>query len=149
MFSEDLIYINESYSSQDDLFNQISKDFLEKGYVYDSYQQALKQREIKYPTGLQTEVCGIAIPHTEAEHIKKQAIAVVKLKEPVPFKEMVGDANVSVKLLFFLLVKEKESQVQVLSNLMGLFSNNHFINTLLNAENKLEILETINNEMKE
>ena len=51
MFSEDLIYINESYSSQDDLFNQISKDFLEKGYVYDSYQQALKQREITYPTG--------------------------------------------------------------------------------------------------
>lgn len=149
MFSEDLIYINESYSSQDDLFNQISKDFLEKGYVYDSYQQALKQREITYPTGLQTAVCGIAIPHTEAIHIKKQAIAVVRLEEPVIFKEMVGDTNVSVKLLFFLLVKEKESQVQVLSNLMGLFSNNHFINTLLNSKNKAQILKTINNEMRE
>lgn len=149
MFSEDLIYVNESYSSQDDLFNRISKDFLEKGYVYDSYQQALKQREIKYPTGLQTEVCGIAIPHTEAMHIKKQAIAVVKLDDAITFKEMVGDADVSVKLLFFLLVKEKESQVQVLSNLMGLFSNNDFVNALLKSENKIQILETIKNELKE
>lgn len=149
MFSEDLIYLNESYHSQDDLFNQISKDLFEMGYVYDSYQEALKQRETKYPTGLQTEVCGIAIPHTEAIHIKKQAIAVVKLAEPITFKEMVGDADVSIKLLFFLLVKEKESQVQVLSNLMSLFSNNQFINTLLQSESKIQLLQTINNEIKE
>ncbi|MBT2732459.1 PTS sugar transporter subunit IIA [Carnobacterium sp. ISL-102] len=149
MFSEDLIYLNESYHSQDDLFNQISKDLLEKEYVYDSYQEALKQREMKYPTGLQTEVCGIAIPHTDAIHIKKQAIAVVKLDKGIMFKEMVGDADVSVKLLFFLLVKEKESQVQVLSNLMGLFSNKQFVNALLQSESKIQILETINNEIKE
>ena len=149
MFSEELIYLNESYHSQNDLFNRISKDLFEKGYVHDSYQEALKQREIKYPTGLQTEVCGIAIPHTEAMHIKKQAIAVVKLDEAILFKEMVGDADVSIKLLFFLLVKEKESQVQVLSNLMSLFSNNQFINDLLQSESKIQILETINNEIKE
>ena len=149
MFSEDLIYINESYRSQNHLFNQLSKDFLEKGYVYDTYQAALKQREIEYPTGLQTEVCGIAIPHTEAVHIKKQAIAVVKLDEPIVFKEMVGEANVPVKLLFFLLVKEKESQVQVLSNLMSLFSNKQFISTLLQSESKTQLLETISNEIKE
>lgn len=149
MFSEDLIYINGSYRSQEHLFNELSQDFLEKGYVHDTYQTALKQREIEYPTGLQTEGCGIAIPHTDATHIKKQAIAVVKLAEPVVFKEMVGEATVPVKLLFFLLVKEKESQVQVLSNLMSLFSNKPFIDTLLQAENKTQILETISNEMKE
>lgn len=149
MFSEELIYLNESYHSQDDLFNRISKDLFEKGYVHDSYQEALKRREIKYPTGLQTEVCGIAIPHTEAMHIKKQAIAVVKLDEAILFKEMVGDADVSINLLFFLLVKEKESQVQVLSNLMSLFSNNQFITALLQSESKIQLLETINNEIKE
>ncbi|MBM6614934.1 PTS sugar transporter subunit IIA [Desemzia sp. RIT804] len=149
MFSEELIYINESYLSQENLFDQISKDLLEKGYVHDTYQEALKQREINYPTALQTEVCGIAIPHTEADHIKKQAIAVVKLENPILFKEMVGDADVPVKLLFFLLVKEKESQVQVLSNLMSLFSNNHFVNVLLESESESQMLETISNEIKE
>lgn len=149
MFSEELVYINESYLSQEDLFDRISKDLLEKGYVHDTYQEALKQREISYPTALQTEVCGIAIPHTEANHIKKQAIAVVKLEDPILFKEMVGDANVPVKLLFFLLVKEKHSQVQVLSNLMSLFSNNHFVNSLLESKSKSQLIENVSNEVKE
>lgn len=46
-------------------------------------------------------------------------------------------------------MKEKESQVQVLSNLMGLFSNKQFVNALLQSESKIQILETINKEMKE
>src|SRR5690606_8705834 len=149
MFSEELVYINESYLSQEDLFDQVAKDLVKKGYVQDTYQEALKQREINYPTALQTEVCGIAIPHTESEHIKKQAIAVVKLEEPILFKEMVGDADVPVKLLFFLLVKEKHSQVQVLSNLMGLFSNNHFVNSLLESKSKSQLIENVSNEVKE
>lgn len=149
MFSEELIYINKNYLSQEDLFDQISTDLLEKGYVKDTYHEALKERELTYPTALQTEVCGIAIPHTEANHIQKQAIAVVRLEKPILFKEMVGDADVPVKLLFFLLVKEKHSQVQVLSNLMSLFSNNHFVNALLESKSKLGLLETISNEVKE
>lgn len=140
MFSTELVYLDKSFEDQRELFEWIAGDLFEKGYVNETYLSAIMKREETYPTGINTLVTGIAIPHTDSVHIAKQGIAFLRLAEPVDFKEMVTNNLVHVKLAFFLLVKEKHKQVEVLSKLMALFSNEQFLNRLLTENDREELL---------
>ena len=52
---------------------------------------------------------GIAIPHTDKEHVIKGAVAIGVLKEPVHFYQMgTNDENVSAKLIFYACSKRPE-----------------------------------------
>ncbi|WAA09364.1 PTS sugar transporter subunit IIA [Fervidibacillus albus] len=143
MFSKEIVYLDDTFQNQEQLFEAIAKDLYEKGYVEVTYLKAISDREKTYPTGINTLVTGIAIPHTDSIHIKKQGIAFVRLAKPVMFKEMVTNNPVQVHLLFFLLVKEKHQQVEVLSKLMALFSNEDFINKLLSENKKENLLKAL------
>lgn len=143
LINEELIYIDKEFHNKENLFNEISGDFFEKGYVLESYKEALFNREEIFPTGLEVENLGLAIPHTDSEHIKKNGIGVVRLKYPVEFKEMCTNNPVQVKLVFFLLVKDKEKQVSLLSNLMSIFSDNDIIESLLKGNSEKEIYEIL------
>ena len=143
LINEELMYIDKEFSNVENLFNEMANDFFNKGYVLESYKKALFDREAIFPTGLKVENCGLAIPHTDSEHIKKSGIAVIRLKDPVEFKEMCTNKPVQVKLIFFLLVKDKEKQVVLLSNLMGLFSNKEVIKSLLESDSEKEFYQIL------
>lgn len=143
LINKELIYIDKEFSDRESLFNKIADVFFEKGYVLESYKKALFEREEIFPTGLEVENLGFAIPHTDSEYIKKNGIGVVRLKHPVEFKEMCTNNPVEVQLIFFLLVKDKEKQVTLLSNLMGVFSDKDIIKSLLNSNSEKEIYEIL------
>ncbi|MDF0480654.1 PTS sugar transporter subunit IIA [Vagococcus sp. PNs007] len=149
MFQEELIFLDINCESQEQLYSEIANKLEASGYVKPSYLENIIDREEKFPTAIQTEVCGVAIPHTDSEHILKHGIAIVRLSNSCNFKEMVTLNNVKVKLLFFLLVKDKEKQVTVLSRLMGNFSNRYFLNQLLEAQTASEVLLCVNKEGEE
>lgn len=102
MFSSETIELDVMTASQDDLFRLIAEKLQGLGYVNSDYLEALTKRESVFPTGINTPVCGLAIPHTESDYIEKQGIAFVRLKETIRFKEMVSNDPVDVKMLFFL-----------------------------------------------
>lgn len=52
MLNEELIYLDMPYSTQNELFEEMSKKFLELGYVNEEYLDALKKREEEFPTGI-------------------------------------------------------------------------------------------------
>jgi PTS system galactitol-specific IIA component len=144
MFRSETITLDVTAASQDDLFRLIAEKLQGLGYVNSGYLEALTNREAIFPTGINTLVCGLAIPHTESDYIKKQGIAFVRLNETIRFKEMISNDPVDVKLLFFLLVKNKSEQVKFLSDLMGKFSDDTFLTALLVGKDESEILETLN-----
>ena len=148
MINEELIYLDMPYSTQDELFEEMSKKFLKLGYVNEEYLDALKKREEEFPTGIKTQVAGLAIPHVDSKYIKKAGIAVVRLKKPILFQEMCTNNDVDVNLVFMLLVKDKSKQVTTLSALMGCFSNEEALKQLMTGS-KTEIIEELGKILEE
>ena len=117
-------------------------------YVNEEYLDALKKREEEFPTGIKTQVAGLAIPHVDSKYIKKAGIAVVRLKKPILFQEMCTNNDVDVNLVFMLLVKDKSKQVTTLSALMGCFSNEEALKQLMTGS-KTEIIEELEKILEE
>ena len=147
MFSNELVFLEQSHKCENDFLNFISDELLKKGYVKESFKDAIINREKEYPTGIGTEIYNLAIPHTDTEHVNKSGIAFVKFNNKCEFKEMCTNNNLNVDMAFVLLVTKKEEQVVLLSKLMGLFSNNEFLEQLYNEKNESNIVIALNKEI--
>ncbi|KAF0425964.1 PTS sugar transporter subunit IIA [Pediococcus acidilactici] len=104
--------------------------------VTTQFKDAVLKREQHFPTGLQTETVGVAIPHTDADKVLVPQIGFMRLKEPVIFKQMGDNADVSVKFIFMLALKKSEEQLTMLQNLMLLFQNQQVIKEIEQVSSK-------------
>ena len=87
----------------------------------------------------------IALPHSETEYVEKPFIYIVKLQNsPLTFNQMGDNQEMEVSDFFFLGIKDPSKQVQLLSYLMDLFSDDNFINDYKNTTEKEKIYELIN-----
>ena len=66
MMHLDLINLVETAPDRITLLRKLSQKLIQKGYVKDSFEAALLEREKEFPTGLQLENTAVAIPHTYA-----------------------------------------------------------------------------------
>ena len=86
MLNEEVFEINvANIKTKEEALSYLADKLTSKGIVKESYKQAIIDREHVFPTGLQFEAYGIAIPHTDVEHVNKEQIALMTLKEAVPF----------------------------------------------------------------
>jgi PTS system galactitol-specific IIA component len=116
------------------------------GFVKDSWTQASLEREKTFATGLPTPEIGVAIPHTDVEHVLKPAIAVGVLAEPVLFGEMgAPERLVSVKLVCALAVAQSERLVTLLQQLVGMFQTPGALRQIVNGPNAQEIIRVFEN----
>lgn len=124
LFSPELVFFDISATSSTGFFSQLREKLAPKGYIEDSWLQAIITRETNYPTGLEMDNISIAIPHVEPENIAKPYIAVVKPEKPIPFEPMAAmvDHPVQTQLIINLGLKaHDEDQVAVLQKLMNVF----------------------------
>jgi galactitol PTS system EIIA component len=129
--SEFLTLIGQSFQSKQEVINALFELMLKGGYVKTSYLEAVLQREEKMPTGLQTQAYGIAIPHSDPEHVNCSAIAIALLDQTVLFKNMADpSADVPVQLVLLLAIAEKGSVTSVLARLAEAFLNPAIMNHL-------------------
>ncbi|AKG73484.1 PTS sugar transporter subunit IIA [Salinicoccus halodurans] len=144
LFDETLITLDASYSSQEDLFKNAAEHLVDLGYIEETYLEALVNREREFPTGLETKYCNIAIPHTDAPHIKHPFIYLIRLNENLKFKNM-GDVNseVAVKIVLFLGIKNPKKQISLLSDLMGKFEDEDISKMILNGKNEKELEQNL------
>lgn len=123
-FNEELADIIEVTGGQEEFFSYIFQKLRQKDYVEESFFEALKERERDYPTGLKTHFMGVAIPHTDPQHIKKPFIFITKLKQPIQFGQMGStDEQVEVHYTFVLGFDKGEQQLVLLQNLMAMFAD--------------------------
>ena len=122
----------------------------EKDLVKDSYLNAIMEREKSFPTGLEFENYGIAIPHTDSEHVNSEAMVINILKNPVKFEQMAAEGlYTDVNIIVMLAIKNKENQVPYLQALIDIFQDKEKVNTLLECENNDIIEETFKKYLKE
>ena len=124
LFRPELVFFDFEATDEWDFFAKMSDTLKEKGYVRDSWHDAICEREKSFPTGLQFEKIGIAIPHVDPENIVKPYIAIIKPKAPIDFAPMADmvDHPVHTELIINLgLLAHAEDQVAVLQAMMGIF----------------------------
>lgn len=137
---EALTIIGRPFQSRREVICALFDLMLQGGYVHPTYLEAVTEREEKMPTGLQTQACGIAIPHSDPEHVLHSAIAIALLDEPVMFKNMANPTeDVPVRLVLLLAIAEKGSITSVLASLAEAFLNPAVINHLLSMKTSTQL----------
>ncbi|WP_373899320.1 PTS sugar transporter subunit IIA [Haloimpatiens sp. FM7315] len=148
LLNEELIILDFEAEDKKDLLKKLSSILIEKGYVKDSFKEAILKREEVFPTGLMTESTNIAIPHTDAIHVIKPTILFAKLKNPVTFKEMgMGKNDVNAELIFMLAINNPTSQVTTLSKLMSILSNKPVLESLKSKNSTCEIMDILSKQL--
>lgn len=147
---ESLIVIGMEAASSQDVFAQLGGALTREGYTKTSYVAALAAREKDYPTGLDINGIGVAIPHTDVSHVNKAAIAIAVLKEPVKFIQMAtDDEEVRVKLVFMLSVVDPDAHLEELKQILAVIQDTAVLEKLTEATEKQEIIEIIKEKEKE
>lgn len=99
-----------------------------KGVVSQSYQQALIEREERYPTGFRVdEDLAISLPHAHVKYTLKPALLGVLLRRPIEFQCMGSPGDtVLVKALIVVAVKDLERSSRLLRGIGDLFASKSF-----------------------
>ncbi|MBU3191186.1 PTS sugar transporter subunit IIA [Clostridium bowmanii] len=141
--NKDLIINNLEAATTDDVFYALSEMLLKASFVKDSFYKGLVKRESKFPTGLTLGKYNVAIPHTDAIHVIKPAIAIATLKHPVTFNNMDGDGQVEVNVVFAMVLNEPHSQIIMLQQLMLLIQNDDTLRSMNEAKDSDELYEIV------
>ncbi|MCL5045888.1 MAG: PTS sugar transporter subunit IIA [Actinobacteria bacterium] len=122
LVSPGLVAIGLRAGSKDEVLDALARLLVADGAVKPTYLEAVKERERVYPTGLPTPDLGVAIPHSDPEHVLRAAIALATLERPVSFGLM-GDPNASVEveLVLMLAIRDADGQVGTLQKLVETF----------------------------
>lgn len=144
LLNPELMMLNIEGHNEDDVLNYMSNILLSKGFVKDSYPSAIIKRENEFSTGLPGNGFGVAIPHTDSEHVNQSVMAVGLLKKPVKFKMMGNhDEHIDVEVCFMLALKESHSHIQVLQSLMNVIQDASVMKKIKNVATQSELFELL------
>ncbi len=146
---EKLILVKEKFDSRQEIITKLGGLLFENGFVKDTYTQAVLHREITYPTGLPARVAGVAIPHTDTEHVLKPAIAIATLEKPVTFYMMGSpDVEIQAEIVIMLAIHDAKLVIPVLRKIIFILEDDEALLKMKNAITKTEIKEAMVNHIQ-
>ena len=141
---EDCIIENLNAATTEEALTIMSNMLLAKGYVKESFPEAILEREKHYPSGLPMEGHKIAIPHTDSEHVHKSVILFARLANPLEFASMGDpDEKIQVSLISMFALAEKKEIGQMLEVLITAYSNNDVLDAILKAPSARAIYDIL------
>ena len=146
LFSEQVILQQQEIKSKKAALTILANELQKKNVVNGEFLPAILKREEKYPTGLALEGgLGVAIPHTDPDKVEKEQLGFISLKKPVKFRQM-GDIDeyVNVSMIFVLCLKSPDKQLNMLKNLMSMFTDTETMKSIQNSTTRAEFLAIIN-----
>lgn len=139
-----LVFAQENFTSQEELFEQVYQKALDLGWVREDFMERIMKREKEFPTGIQLMNFGAAIPHTDAECVLEEFVAVITMQEPVAFHSMEDNTKqVKAQIIFVLGLNQPHAQLEMLQSLMGLLQNESILSELLLATTENELVTVI------
>ncbi|MCI9075319.1 MAG: PTS sugar transporter subunit IIA [Dorea sp.] len=146
---KDLIICHDDAKTKEEVIQRLSGIMLKKGYVKESYVNAVLTREERFPTGLKTGKYNIAIPHTDPEHVNRQSVAIMTLKDEAVFHRMDDfDDEVGVKVVILLALNDGHRHLEMLAKLIRMCGKDEFVEQLIQAGNQEDVLAVMNRELK-
>lgn len=147
---KNLIMLRIDAKNPNDIFEIMGRQFIALGYSTHDYVEALQQREKQFPTGLRIQGFGVAIPHTDANHMHREAIGIATLQHPVRFIQMGSDdTEVMVKVVFMLGVKDPKTHIKKLQQMLRIIQDEKVLSKIEMANDRDEIIQLIKKKEKE
>ncbi|MDQ0203966.1 PTS sugar transporter subunit IIA [Pectinatus haikarae] len=141
---ENLVLLNLEGKDKFDVIAKMAGNMQKLDYVKESYKAAVVAREKIFATGLPTSSYGVAIPHTDIEHVNAPAICVASLAKPVDFVIMGEECEtVPVKIVFMLAMKEQHAQLEILQKLMKILQEDGALEEIAKAQKPVDIKEFV------
>lgn len=148
MIKKELIFVDYTVQDRDNALSIMAECLHEKGYVKETYLEAVLERERIFPSGLPMEEHKIAIPHTDSDHVNRSAILFMRLKEPVEFGVMgAPEEKIRVKMISMLALKEKKEIGKLLETLINVYQKTEIMEEILKAPSGEEIYQILNREV--
>lgn len=148
IINEDLIQTDVIASTQNEIFEQLAKPLYDLNLVNEGFLEGVRRREQNFPTGLPTEPFGVAIPHTDPEYVKQNAISVGVLRHPVTFTVMGTDDEITdVRVVFLLALNESQKQLNILKSITELIRDAKQLEKLLSCDST-EIYKILDSKLK-
>jgi PTS system galactitol-specific IIA component len=142
--TENLVAVNSGAETQRQILMDLASRLFKAGFVKDSYTNAVIGREILYPTAINMNGIGVAIPHTDINHVNSPAIAVGTLKEPITFIQMgTQDEEVPVTVLFMLAITDPNKHVDLLQRIIAVIQDEEVLHKLRDATAPQQIIDVI------
>lgn len=143
-FSKDFIMIDLNETNRDDLFHLVVEKLMKEGVVEEGYEDDLLERESNFPTGLLVGDINVAIPHANHRYVNRSCVVLCRLNKPIEFFRMDEPTEeVSVSLVFFLVLEKSEEHLKMLQNIVEIVQNQDTMKKLITAKNADQILETV------
>jgi PTS system galactitol-specific IIA component len=150
ILKEDLIFTRKHFENKEEVIRFLAEQLKRKGYVHETFADAVVEREEKYPTGLYLGRINVAIPHTDTKHVKQSGVAILTLDNPVIFNKMDDPSQtIPVLIIFLLAVSEPNEYVQFLSKLAENFSREEVIKIIYGETNPVTMTEILRGILKD
>ncbi|MDU3688165.1 MAG: PTS sugar transporter subunit IIA [Anaerococcus hydrogenalis] len=145
MIENKIIKLKEgNLKNSKEVLSNLADCLIEEKMVKKSFKEAILQREKSYPTGLQFDGYGIALPHTDSEYVIKSQIAIMTLEKPVKFIEMAStDKEIDVKTIFMLALKDSNQHIKILQKVMELLQDKEAMSMIESFDDSKESLDKL------
>lgn len=143
--NENLIFTKIEVDTNVDAIKYMADHFVKLGYCKTEYISSLIKRENEYPTGLNIDGIGVAIPHTDTNLVNEESLGMAILSKPVSFIEMGTDDVVMVDIIFMLAVKEAKEHIESLQGVINMIQNKKILNAIRGSDKKEQVVEIIKN----
>lgn len=141
---KNLIHLQVDVTSPEEVFEILGGDMIAYGYSKEDYVVALKERESQFPTGLDINGFGVAIPHTDAGYVKKETEGIMTLKHPVTFIQMGSDDTpVEVKVVFMLAIVDPQTHIKKLQQILCIIQDDIILEKIYKASTTEEVINII------
>lgn len=137
----DAIALGVEASTPEEVIRLLATRLERAGRVRPSFAEAVLAREAAMPTGLPMGYAmNVAVPHTDAEHVRQPAIAIATLARPVDFANMENPGEVvAVGLVFMLALNDKDHQIEMLQQIMEIVQDAGTVEALIAAGTTSEV----------
>lgn len=141
--NENLILVKETVKDREEIIRKLGGLLYDNSFVKDSYTKAVLERESVFPTGIATSVTGVAIPHTDSIHVNRSAIAIATLERPIVFEAMgYPEKSINnVRLVMMLAIQDPKKVMEVIRQIMKIFTTESILNSILDASSAQAIQE--------
>ena len=144
--SNDLICLDLKANNKDEALKELSEVLGRSENINDEKKchEALVEREKLGSTGIGK---GVAIPHAKTEYSENLTIAFGISRNGVPF-DALDEEDVNIFFIFASPLKDSKTYLKILARISRLIRNENFRSKLLNAKDKSEIVQIIDEEEK-
>lgn len=116
----DLLIMGLDASDAEDVIARLAEGLQEAGAVDERYAADVIERERAFPTALPFEDFGFAMPHAQAEHVLRDAVAFARLSRSVPFRSMAMDGSVvDVEFVMLLAARDAQQHLRLLQDMLA------------------------------